>query len=145
MMVRSASISALETKSATALRVILEESTSSFLYEEGDNLIFMDSTSFEQVAVPRSMVGDQAAFLQDGMEVTVNSHDSEPISIELPDKVTVTVLEADAVVKGQTASSSYKPAIVDNGIRVMVPPHIEAGTRIVVRPEDSSYVERAKD
>jgi len=83
--------------------------------------------------------------LQDGMEVTVNSHDSEPISIELPDKVTVTVLEADAVVKGQTASSSYKPAIVDNGIRVMVPPHIEAGTRIVVRPEDSSYVERAKD
>ena len=131
--------------SETVERVILEESTSSFLYEEGDNLIFMDSTSFEQVAVPRSMVGDQAAFLQDGMEVTVNSHDSEPISIELPDKVTVTVLEADAVVKGQTASSSYKPAIVDNGIRVMVPPHIEAGTRIVVRPEDSSYVERAKD
>jgi len=131
--------------SETVERVILEESTSSFLYEEGDNLIFMDSTSFEQVAVPRSMVGDRAAFLQDGMEVTVNSHDSEPISIELPDKVTVTVLEADAVVKGQTASSSYKPAIVDNGIRVMVPPHIEAGTRIVVRPEDSSYVERAKD
>ena len=131
--------------SETVERVILEESTSSFLYEDGDNLIFMDSVSFEQVAVPRSMVGEQSAFLQDGMEVTINGHDGEPISIELPDKVTVTVLEADAVVKGQTASSSYKPAIVDNGIRVMVPPHIEAGTRIVVRPEDSSYVERAKD
>ncbi len=131
--------------SETVERVILEESTSTFLYEEDENLVFMDSTSFEQITVARTMVGDQAAFLQDGMEVTVNSHNSDPISIALPDKVTVEVLEADAVVKGQTASSSYKPAIVDNGIRVMVPPHIEAGTRIVVRPEDSSYVERAKD
>jgi elongation factor P len=91
------------------------------------------------------MVGEQAKYLQDGMTVTINSHESEPISIQLPDTVVVEVLEADAVVKGQTASSSYKPAMVDGDIKVMVPPHIEAGTRIVIKPEDGTYVERAKD
>ena len=105
----------------------------------------MDTESFEQLAIPASMIGDQADWLQDGMAVTVNSHEGEPISIALPDTVVVEVLEADAVVKGQTASSSYKPAVVDGGLKVMVPPHIEAGTRIVVKPEDGSYVERAKD
>ena len=105
----------------------------------------MDQTSFEQVAVPEQMVGEQAKYLQDGMTVTINSHESEPISIQLPDTVVVEVLEADAVVKGQTASSSYKPAMVDGDIKVMVPPHIEAGTRIVIKPEDGTYVERAKD
>jgi hypothetical protein len=83
--------------------------------------------------------------LRDGMAVTVASHEGEPISIDLPDTVVMEVTEADAVVKGQTASSSYKPAMLENGVRVLVPPHIEAGTRIVVRPEDSTYVERAKD
>jgi elongation factor P len=79
------------------------------------------------------------------MSVTLMSHEGEPISVSLPEQVSLTVVEADAVVKGQTASSSFKPAIVDNGLRVMVPPHIEAGTRIVVKTEDSTYVERAKD
>ncbi|HCD48893.1 MAG: elongation factor P [SAR116 cluster bacterium MED-G04] len=131
--------------SETVERVILTESQSTFLYAEDDNLIFMDTESFEQVAVPSAMVGDQTSFLQDGMQVTVNSYEGEPISIELPTTVVVEVLEADAVVKGQTASSSYKPAVVTGGIKVMVPPFIEAGTRIVVKPEDASYVERAKD
>lgn len=131
--------------SETVERVILTESDALYLYEEGDNLIFMDQTSFEQVAVPLKMVGEQAKYLQDGMTVTINSHESEPISIQLPDTVVVEVLEADAVVKGQTASSSYKPAMVDGDIKVMVPPHIEAGTRIVIKPEDGTYVERAKD
>ncbi|MCE2517742.1 MAG: elongation factor P [Alphaproteobacteria bacterium] len=131
--------------SETVERVILTESKSTYLYAEDDNLIFMDTESFEQIAVPSSMVGEQADYLQDGMTVTVNSYEGEPISIELPATVTVEVLEADAVVKGQTASSSYKPAIVDGGLKIMVPPHIEAGTRIVVKPEDGSYVERAKD
>jgi elongation factor P len=131
--------------SETVERVILTESDATFLYEDGDNLIFMDQTSFEQVAVPEQMVGEQAKYLQDGMTVTINSHESEPISIQLPDTVVVEVLEADAVVKGQTASSSYKPAMVDGDIKVMVPPHIEAGTRIVIKPEDGTYVERAKD
>ena len=79
------------------------------------------------------------------MSVTLMSHEGEPISVSLPEQVSLTVVEADAVVKGQTASSSFKPAIVDNGLRVMVPPHIEAGTRIVVKTEDSTYVERARD
>ena len=131
--------------SETVERVILEEIECTFLFDDGDNLVFMHAETYEQMAISRDMVGDSAAFLQDGMTVTVNSHEGEPISIALPDTVVVEVLEADAVVKGQTASSSYKPAVVEGGIKVMVPPHIETGTRIVVKPEDSSYVERAKD
>ena len=126
-------------------RVILAEADCTYLYEEGENLIFMHSETFEQIAINADMVGEQSAFLQDGMTVTLQSHEGEPISVTLPDQVVVTVVEADAVVKGQTASSSYKPAMADNGVRVMVPPHIEAGTRIVVKTGDASYVERAKD
>jgi elongation factor P len=131
--------------SETVERVVLMESKSTFLYAEGESFIFMDAESFEQRAIPAAMIGEMTEWLQDGMEVTVNSHEGEPISIALPDTVIVQVMEADAVVKGQTASSSFKPAVVDGGIKVMVPPHIEAGTRIVVKPEDGSYVERAKD
>ena len=131
--------------SETVERVILEETECNFLFDDGDNLVFMHSETFEQISVSSDMVGDRAAFLQDGMPVTVASHEGEPISIDLPDTVVMEVTEADAVVKGQTASSSYKPAMLENGVRVLVPPHIEAGTRIVVRPEDSTYVERAKD
>ena len=131
--------------SETVERVILDENECSFLFDDGDNLVFMHSETYEQIAIARDMVGDRAAFLHDGMVVTMSSHEGDPISVDLPDKVVFEVVEADAVVKGQTASSSYKPAVLENGVRVLVPPHIEAGTRIVVRPEDSSYVERAKD
>ena len=131
--------------SETVERVILEESECTFLYDDGDNLVFMHSETFEQISINSDMVGDSAAFLQDSMVVTVSSHEGDPISVQLPDKVVMEIVEADAVVKGQTASSSYKPAVLENGVRVLVPPHIEAGTRIVVRPEDSTYVERAKD
>ncbi|PDH55754.1 MAG: elongation factor P [SAR116 cluster bacterium MED-G06] len=131
--------------SETIERVILEESECTFLYDDGDNLVFMHSETFEQISINSDMVGDSAAFLQDSMVVTVSSHEGDPISVQLPDKVVMEIVEADAVVKGQTASSSYKPAVLENGVRVLVPPHIEAGTRIVVRPEDSTYVERAKD
>jgi len=131
--------------SETVERVILEETECTYLYEDGDNLVFMHSETFEQLSINRDMVGDSAAFLQDSMAVTVSSHEGDPISVQLPDKVVMEIVEADAVVKGQTASSSYKPAVLENGVRVLVPPHIEAGTRIVVRPEDASYVERAKD
>ena len=130
--------------SETVERVILEELECTFLYDDGDNLVFMQAETYEQMEISRGMVGDSAAFLQDGMAVTVNSHEGEAISVQLPGKVVMEVVEADAVVKGQTASSSYKPAVLENGVRVLVPPHIEAGTRIVVRPEDASYVERAK-
>ncbi len=126
-------------------RVILDEADCTYLYAEDNNHIFMHAETFEQIAISADMVGEQAAFLQDGMTVTLQSHEGEPISVSLPDQVTLTVVEADAVVKGQTASSSYKPAMADNGVKVMVPPHIEAGTRIVVKTDDASYVERAKD
>lgn len=126
-------------------RVILDESDCSYLYSEGDSHILMHSETYDQITIPADMVSESAAFLQDGMSVTLMSHEGEPISVSLPEQVSVTVTEADAVVKGQTASSSFKPAIVDNGLRVMVPPHIEAGTRIVVKTEDCTYVERAKD
>ena len=126
-------------------RVILDEATCTYLYAEGDTHIFMHGETFEQFSIAEDMIGEAAVFLQDGMSVTLQSHEGEPISISLPEQVVLTVVEADAVIKGQTASSSYKPAVVDNGERIMVPPHIEVGTRIVVRTEDKTYLERAKD
>lgn len=126
-------------------RVILDEVECTYLYAEGDTLIFMHSETFEQISVDVNMIGEPVAFLQDGMKVSISMYDGEPISVTLPDQATVTVIEADAVVKGQTASSSYKPAVADNGVRVMVPPFIETGTRIVVKIEDATYIERAKD
>ncbi|MEK9662888.1 MAG: elongation factor P [Alphaproteobacteria bacterium] len=106
----------------------------------------LDQETYDQVSLTAEMVGeDQVPYLQDGMVVMIESYEDEPISVTLPERVTLTVTEADAVVKGQTASSSYKPAILENGVKVLVPPHIEAGTAIVVATADGTYVERAKD
>lgn len=127
-------------------RVRLEQAEFSYLYNDGDQTYtFMDKESFEQLEVKKDVIGDQAKWLQDGMEVTIETYENEPLSVELPDHVTVTVEEAEPVVKGQTASSSYKPAIVTGGVKVLVPPFIDVGTRIVVKTEDDSYSERAKD
>jgi elongation factor P len=105
----------------------------------------MEPNSYEQITVSADIVGDQKVFLTDGLKVSLKTFDGVAIAIELPQKVTVEIVETEPVVKGQTASSSYKPAICSNGIRVMVPPHIGAGTRIVINTDDYSYVERAKD
>ncbi len=126
-------------------RVRLDQKPYQFLYADGDMLTFMDNETYEQVSLNKDLLGEPVQFLQEGMDVTIESYEGEMISAMLPDTVVMAVTEADAVVKGQTASSSYKPAIVENGIRVMVPPHIEAGTRIVINTSDGSYVERAKD
>lgn len=123
----------------------VEEKECTYLYGDADTLTFMDQESFEQFAMPRDALGERAAFLQDGMQVTVDLIEGHPATVTLPAKVTLTVTEADPVVKGQTASSSYKPAMLENGLRVMVPPFVEAGTRVVVNTEDTSYIERAKD
>ncbi len=131
--------------SETVEKVRLEQKDFQFLYQQGDMLVFMDNESYEQIELPEEFVGERAAFLQDGMMVTVETYEEKPLGISLPDYVTLEITEADAVVKGQTASSSYKPAVADNGMRVMVPPHIAAGTRVVIMTEDGSYVERAKD
>lgn len=125
-------------------RVSLEQKKYQYLYSEGDDLVLMDNESYEQIHIKKEMVGDAIQFLQDGMEVNVEQHDGRPLSIALPEKVTLTIATTEPVVKGQTASSSYKPAIMENGARVMVPPFISSGDRIVVSTVDSSYVERAK-
>jgi len=129
----------------TVERVQLDEKDMQFLFLEGDHATFMDTDTYEQIMVDRSLIGDPADFLKDNMMVTVQLYEGTPMSVTLPQTVTMTVVEADAVVRGQTASSSYKPGKLDNGRRVMLPPHIEAGTRIVVNTSDGSYVERAKD
>ncbi|MBZ0324940.1 MAG: elongation factor P [Alphaproteobacteria bacterium] len=125
-------------------RVRLDQKNYQLLYTEGDMMTLMDSDSYEQIAVATDLVGDAAIYLQDGMELTVESYEGEILNVELPETVVMEVVQADPVVKGQTAAASFKPAILENGARVMVPPHIEQGTRIVVRPADSTYVERAK-
>jgi elongation factor P len=131
--------------SETVERVRLDEHPYQFLFSAGDEYTFMDQDTFEQITLNGDLIGDPAVFLQEGMIVTLESYEGSPISVELPETVTMRIVEADAVVKGQTASSSYKPAKLENGVRVMVPPHIESGTRIVVNTADSTYVERAKD
>jgi len=127
----------------TVERVRLDTKDFQFLYPEGDMLVFMDKENYEQTTLPRDLLGDAAAFLQDGMDVVMELYDAEAISVQLPDTIEAMIVEADAVVKGQTASSSYKPALLENGVRVMVPPHIESGTRIVVDVYEQTYVRRA--
>lgn len=127
----------------TVEKVRLEQKDFSFLYEQGEALVFMDTESYEQLELQKDFVGDRAAFLQDGMTVTVELYDEKPIGVSLPDQVALTITEADPVVKGQTAASSYKPAILENGIRVMVPPFIASGERILVDTNEITYLRRA--
>lgn len=127
----------------TVEQVQLEMKDFSFLYEQGEALVFMDTESYEQLELQKDFVGDRAAFLQDGMMVTVRLYEETPIGISLPDQVVLEITEADPVVRGQTAASSYKPAILENGIRVMVPPFIEAGERILVDTNEITYLRRA--
>lgn len=128
----------------TLEKVRLDTKDFQFLFAEGDTLTFMDKESYEQVALDAGILGDAAAFLQDGMDVVMELWEERPISVQLPDTIEALIVEADAVVKGQTASSSYKPAILENGVRIMVPPHIGAGTRIVVDVYEQAYVKRAE-
>ena len=125
-------------------RVRLDQVDYQFLFADGDMLTFMHLETFEQIELNADLVGEPLPFLQENMEVTIELYEEEPISISLPESVVLEVTEADAVVKGQTASSSYKPAMLENGMKVMVPPHIEAGTKIVVNTAEGTYMERAK-
>ena len=129
--------------SETVERVRLEQKDFQFLYEQGDALVFMDTESYEQLELQKDFVGERRSFLQDGMMVTVELYDEKAIGISLPDQVTLEIVEADPVVKGQTAASSYKPAILENGVRVMVPPFITSGERIVVDTNELTYLRRA--
>ncbi len=126
-------------------RAFVDERPYNFLYQDGDGFHFMNPETYDQVAVPAELVGDAASYLQDGTTVTLSVHDDIPIAIDLPARATLEVVETEPVVKGQTASGSYKPAILSNGVRTMVPTYLTPGTRIVVMTADGSYVERAKD
>lgn len=115
-----------------------------YLFAEDTGFTFMDKETFEQFTMPLDVLGERGGFLQDGMDVEVDFIEGKPVSVELPSTVVLEVVEADAVVKGQTASSSYKPGLLENGMKVMIPPHVGAGTKIVVNTADCSYVERFK-
>ena len=132
--------------SETVEQVRLEQKPFQYLYADGDMHTFMDTETYDQITLNAAQISEERViYLQDGMEVTIESFEGDPIGVELPAHATLEVVEADAVVKGQTAASSAKPALLENGIRTTVPPHIETGNRIVVNTEDGTYVERAKD
>ncbi|MBK5927542.1 elongation factor P [Rhodobaculum claviforme] len=124
-------------------RVRLDQKDQQFLFEADDMLTFMDSETFEQIALPADLLGDRRPFLQDGMVVTVEYYGEEALNVTLPQKVTCTIAETEPVVKGQTAANSYKPAILDNGVRITVPPFVGEGEAIIVNTETFEYVERA--
>ena len=126
-------------------RAHVEDREHQFLYQDGDGFHFMNMENYDQVTLSADIIGDQAAYLQPEMKVRLAMHESVPVSIELPQKAILEVVDTEPTVKGQTASSSYKPAVLSNGVRTMVPPFVGPGTRIVVMTADGSYVERAKD
>lgn len=126
-------------------RAFVEDKDYNYLYEDADGFNFMNNETFEQVSVSKDVVGDRAPFLQENMKCVLSVFEGNAVAIELPARMVLEIVETEPTVKGQTASSSYKPAKLSNGVRTMVPPHIAAGTRVVVMTEDGSYVERAKD
>ncbi len=124
-------------------KATVDEREYDFLYSDGEGHHFMEPTTFEQITVTEDVMGDSAVFLKEGVKFFIKTFEGTAIAIELPQKVTLEITETEPVVKGQTASSSYKPAICENGLRVMVPPHIGAGTKIIINTDDLSYVSRA--
>jgi elongation factor P len=126
-------------------RAFVDQRPHTFLYQDGDGFHFMNPENYDQLTAGLDIVGDWAPYLQEGMTVDLSTHNDVAIALELPARAAFEIVETEPVTKGQTASSSYKPAILSNGVRTMVPPYITAGTRIVVMTEDGSYVERAKD
>jgi elongation factor P len=126
-------------------RAYVEDMDHTYLYKDGDDFMFMNPESFDQIAVKADVVGDQSVYLQENMVCILSMFDGTAVSIQLPPRVTLEIVETEPAMKGQTASSSYKPAILSNGARTTVPPHVSVGTRVVIQTEDGSYVERAKD
>ena len=125
-------------------RVTLEQRDYSYLYDGGDTLVFMNDENYEQIELQKEWVGEERIpYLQEGMKVVIESHEERPIGLSLPEQVTLEVVETEPTVKGQTASSSYKPAMASNGMRVMIPPYMSAGEKIVVDTDTGEYVRRA--
>lgn len=129
--------------SETVERVRLDQKEMQYLYSEGGLLTFMDGETYEQISMAEDLLGEKVAYLQEGMKVTIEFHEEEPLSVTLPETVILELVDADPVVKGQTAASSYKPAKASNGMKIMVPPFVAAGERVVVNTETDEYVRRA--
>ena len=129
----------------TVERVRLDDAEYQFLFADDDQFTFMDTETFDQITLDRAIIGDQVVYLQDGTTATVQSDEGEPLTVVLAETVILEVSETEAVIKGQTASGSFKPAILSNGVRTMVPPHIAMGTRVVISTADGTYRERARD
>jgi len=127
----------------TVEKVRLEQKTHSYLYDEGDMLVFMNGESYEQIHLQKEFVGDKANYLNDGMEIEVEFYEERAISISIPEQVILEVQDTEPVVKGQTAANSFKPATLSNGVRTNVPPFVGVGERLVINTEDGSYVKRA--
>ena len=126
-------------------KAFVEHDDYNYLYQDGDSYVFMQPQTFDQIPVTSDVVGDKAPYLTENMQVQLQMFEGRPISIEIPQRATFEVIDTEPVMKGQTASGSFKPAQLSNGVRTMVPTHIVIGTRIVVQTEDGAYVERAKD
>ncbi len=127
----------------TVERVRLEQKKHTFLYADGDMLVFMNGETYEQISLQAEFIGDRAVYLNDGMEVDVEFYEEKPISVSLPEQVILEVQDTEPVVKGQTAANSYKPATLENGVRTTVPPFINVGEKLIINTEDGSYVKRA--
>ncbi len=130
--------------SETVERVRLEQKDYQFLYADGEMLTFMDTQTYEQIEIAADFIGERKAFLQDGMMVVVESHEDKPIGVKLPAQITLQIADTEPVVKGQTAASSYKPATMENGARVMVPPFVNTGDKIIIDTEELTYLKRAE-
>ncbi len=129
----------------TVERAVVDDRSYTFLYQDGEGFHFMNPDTYDQLVASADVIGDSAPYLTDGCTVSLSTHEGVPIAIELPRLATFEVVDTEPSVKGQTASSSYKPAMLSNGLKTMVPPYITVGTKIVVLTEDGSYQERAKD
>ena len=126
-------------------RAYVEDAEYDYLYQDGDGYVFMHPESFEQLTVPGDVIGDQSAYLQEGMKVFLSMFEGRAVGVELPQRVILEITETEPAMKGQTATGSYKPAMLSNGVRIQVPQHITAGIKVVVNTADGTYVERAKD
>lgn len=124
-------------------RVRLEQREHQYIFGDGDSFTFMDNETFDQIELASDLIGEQAAYLQEGMTVSIESYEGATLAITLPEQVTLEVTETEPVVKGQTAANSFKPALLENGSRTAVPPFVGVGDRVIVSTEDGSYVKRA--
>ena len=128
--------------SETVEKALLEEVKFNFLYSDDSNFYFMNPSSFEQINLSKNILGDKGKMLNENLEVTINFHNEKPLSVLLPNQLTFVIETTDAALKGQTVSSSYKPAVLNNGLNIQVPPFIESGDTVIIDTRTMEYVKK---